>query len=179
MSQDSGSETKIAGIGKDSAAAFHYRLFEVDDDGKPGECVETTFDDDPAAYLHGHGNIVRGLEQALAGRVVGDQFSITITPEEGYGPRNEDAVRRVPSKHVYEFKKGKTFRPGQVVTVETKQGARQVVVVKAGKFNLDVDFNHPLAGKTLAYEIKVVDVRMASAEEISHGHVHGPGGHHH
>ena len=166
-------------IGKDSVVTFHYTLYQANDDGKAGKQLESSAGGNPVAYLHGHKNIVRGLEAAMEGRTIGEEYSLLITPEQGYGLRNDDAVRRVPSKHIYEYKKGKNFRPGQVVTVQTNQGQRQVVVVKPGKFNVDVDFNHPLAGTTLFYEIKIEDVRPATQEELAHGHAHGIGGHHH
>ncbi len=88
-------------------------------------------------------------------------------------------MQRVPIKHL-QLQQGVTkLKPGIVAAVKTERGVRSVVVSKVGKFNADVDFNHPLAGRTLYYEVEVVAVRDASAEEIAHGHVHGPGGHHH
>ena len=90
-----------------------------------------------------------------------------------------DSVQRVPIKHL-QLQQGVTkLKPGMMAAVKTDRGVRSVVVSKVGKFNADVDFNHPLAGRTLYYEIEVVGIRDASAEEIAHGHVHGPGGHHH
>ena len=85
----------------------------------------------------------------------------------------------MPIKHLQFPAPVKKILPGMPAAVETEQGRRSVVIVKAGKFNADVDFNHPLAGKTLYYEIQVVDIRDATAEEVAHGHVHGVGGHHH
>ena len=166
-------------IEQNSVVSFHYTLYEATEDGKAGELLESSDGGSPVAYLHGHSNIISGLEKAMAGRSAGEAFELLITPEEGYGARNDDAVQRVPCKHIYEYKKGKNFRPGQVVTVQTNQGQRQVVVLKAGKFNVDVDFNHPLAGTNLYYEIKIEDVRPATQEELAHGHAHGIGGHHH
>jgi len=87
-----------------------------------------------------------------------------------------DSIQRVPLKHLRA--RGR-LRPGMVAAVETEHGARQVTVVKVGKFNADVDTNHPLAGRTLSFDIEVLEVRAASEEEIAHGHAHGAGGHHH
>lgn len=172
-------QTTIKTVSKDMVVTFHYRLYSVDDEGNTGKQLETSYDATPVTYLHGHNNIVPGLERAMADKANGAEFSITLQPDEAYGQRNDKAVQRVPAKHIHEYKKGKTFRPGQVVTVQTNQGGRQVVVLKAGKFNVDVDFNHPLAGAALYYEIKIEDLRAATAEELAHGHAHGPGGHHH
>ncbi|MCC6706120.1 MAG: peptidylprolyl isomerase [Gammaproteobacteria bacterium] len=157
-------------IDKDSVVSFHYRL-RVD-----GEQVEDSHEGEPLAYLHGHGNIIPGLESAMAGKEAGENFSTTIAPEMAYGPRREDAVARVQMKHV--LTKGR-LAPGQPIMVNTEHGPRQVRVLKPGKFVVDVDANHPMAGATLNFDIEIVEVRAASAEELAHGHVHGAGGHHH
>jgi FKBP-type peptidyl-prolyl cis-trans isomerase SlyD len=99
-----------------------------------------------------------------------------VTPEQGYGLRNENAIQRVPLKHI--ATRG-PFTPGQMVVVNTRDGGRQARVVKVGHFNADLDLNHPLAGKTLTFEIEIVDVRPATEEELAHGHAHGPDGHGH
>lgn len=161
-------------IEQNKVVTFHYRVRE------PGQEVieDSHVDNDPAVYLHGHEGMVKGLEEALAGRKAGDTFSVTLTPEQAYGHRSEEAVQRISVKHVVGGKKTQ-YRPGMVVQVNTSHGPREVVVIKAGLKTIDVDTNHPLAGKTLEFDIEVVDVRDASAEEIAHGHVHGEGGHHH
>ncbi len=157
-------------IDKDSVVTFHYRL-------RVGEAqVEDSHQGEPLSYLHGHGNIIPGLENAMAGRSAGDSYTATIPPELAYGPRQEDAVVRVQMKHV--LTKGR-LEAGQSIMVNTEHGSRQVRVVKPGKFVVDVDTNHPMAGATLSFDIEVIEVREASAEELAHGHVHGAGGHHH
>jgi len=167
-------------IANNKVVAFHYRMSTREaGENKPAEWLESSFDGDPVYYLHGHGNLVRGLEQAMAGRQVGDEFNVTIAPEEAYGQRRENAVQRVPLKHLHRSKKAKPIKPGDVVTVQTEKGPRAFVAIKVGKFNVDVDLNHPLAGETLYYEVKIIDIRDASREEIAHRHVHGPGGHQH
>lgn len=158
-------------ITKDTVVQFHYTL--KDD---KGELIESTEGKDPLAYLHGHSNIIPGLENALEGKAVGDRFSVTVEPQDGYGPRHENAVQRIPLKHLQGARK---WKPGMVAFVETDQGYRQVTILKVGKFNADVDTNHPLAGMTLVFDIQVADVREAAEEEKAHGHAHGVGGHHH
>jgi FKBP-type peptidyl-prolyl cis-trans isomerase SlyD len=158
-------------IGPETVATFHYTLRDAS-----GVELETSRQGDPAAYLHGANNIIRGLETAMAGRTGGDTFSVTVSPEDGYGLRNPDRVQRVPIKHL--AYKGK-LRAGAVVQLSTNEGMRSVTVTKAGRHTADVDTNHPLAGQTLVFDIELVDVRAASAEEVAHGHVHGAGGHHH
>lgn len=158
-------------ISKDKVVQFHYTL-----KNQQGEEMESTAGSDPMAYLHGHGNIIVGLEQALEGKAVGDTFSVTIAPKDGYGERQSEELQRIPLKHLQGARK---WKPGMMAFVETDKGHRQVTVVKVGKFNADVDVNHPLAGMTLSFDIQVVDMRDATDDEKSHGHAHGVGGHHH
>jgi FKBP-type peptidyl-prolyl cis-trans isomerase SlyD len=94
---------------------------------------------------------------------------------EAYGERRENRIQRIPSKH---FRNAGKLRPGQWVSIQTRSGAVQAAVVKVGRFNVDVDTNHPLAGQSLTFDVEVMSVRDATPEEISHGHVHGPGGAH-
>jgi FKBP-type peptidyl-prolyl cis-trans isomerase SlyD len=158
-------------ITRNAVATFHYRLC-----GEDGVEIENSRAAEPVAYLHGHGNILPALESALEGRSAGEEFSVTLGPEQAYGPRREGSVQRIPIKHVVA---GGKLKPGMVVSVRAEGGARQVSVLKVGKFNVDVDTNHPLAGRTLRFDIEVLAVRAASDEELAHGHAHGPGGHHH
>lgn len=157
-------------IAKDKVVLFQYRLR-----GEDGQLLETSETGEPVAYLHGHDNIIPGLEKAMAGHAAGDSFSATIPPEDAYGLRHENSVQRIPAKHLKTAGRGKP-RPGTMAWVETEHGPRQVTVVKAGQFMVDVDTNHPLAGKTLTFEVDIVEVRDASDEELAHGHVHGTGG---
>lgn len=158
-------------IGPESVVTFHYTLRD-----EAGTAKETSRGTEPATYLHSANNIIPGLESAMTGRTAGDVFSATVNPENGYGLHNPDAVQRVPIKHL--AFNGK-LRPGAVVQLSTSDGMRTVTVTKAGRHTADIDTNHPLAGQTLVFDIEVVDVRNATAEELAHGHVHGAGGHHH
>lgn len=158
-------------IERDKVVSFHYRL--SDDQGNE---LENSRDNDPVAFIQGHRNIVRGLEEAMEGRKAGETFSVTLSPEHAYGSRREESQQRVPIKHLLNKR---NIKVGQVVSIQTDKGARQGTVLKVGKFNVDVDTNHPFAGKTLSFDVEVLDVRSASAEELSHGHAHGVGGHQH
>ena len=131
---------------------------------------------EPIAALIGAGNIIPGLEKALADKKAGDRFELLVTAAEAYGPRNEAATQRVPKKY---FPTQVALRPGVTVMLQTQQGPRPVTVIKVGMSVVDVDLNHPMAGKDLNFDIEIVEVRDASAEEIAHGHAHGDGGHHH
>lgn len=154
-----------------SVVSFHYTLR-----GEAGVELESSRGDEPSVYLHGANNVIKGLEAAMAGRAAGDVFSATIQPADAYGKVVPDQTRRVPVKHL--VFRGK-LRPGAVVQLNTSEGMRTVTVVKAGRHSADIDTNHPLAGQALTFDVEIVDVRVATAEERSHGHAHGPGGHHH
>ena len=156
---------------KDTVVQFHY-ILKTD----KGDVVEDSNGNDPIAILVGHGNMIKGVEDALLGKEAGEKFSVTVKPEDGYGEYIEDAVQRVPAKHLQGSDK---WKPGMVAVINTDQGQRQVTVLKVGKFMITVDTNHPFAGHTLEFDISVVDVRVAEESEISHGHAHGVGGHHH
>lgn len=158
-------------ISKDSVVQLHYSLFD-DQDYR----IETTEASHPIAYLHGHANMISGFEKALEGKHKGEHVSIKLSADEAYGQRQENAVARVPIKHL---QGAKVWKKGMVAVVQTEQGYRQVTIIKAGRFMADVDTNHPLAGKSIRFEVDIVDVRAATAEEIEHGHAHGDGGHHH
>jgi FKBP-type peptidyl-prolyl cis-trans isomerase SlyD len=149
---------------------FHYALSEG------GEALESSFGREPLAALIGAGSIIPGLEKALMGREAGERFEVTIPPQEAYGDRLEALKQRVPRKR---FSDSGHLQPGVQIMVETNQGRRLATVSKVGVTVVDLDLNHPMAGKTLTFDIELVEVREASTEEIEHGHAHGPGGHDH
>ena len=157
-------------ISKDKVVTFHYKLFEG------SEILEGSGKSDSMLYMHGRKGLFQGLEDALEGKQAGDSVEVTLAPEQAYGERQDSPFQRVPVKHLMPKKKP---RVGDVFQVNTEDGPRQVVIKKVGKFNVDVDTNHPLAGKTLRFEIEVSDVREATDEELAHGHAHGVGGHQH
>ena len=158
-------------IERDRVVRFHYSFA-----GEDGQVIESSREHDPVAVLQGHGNIVRGVDDALVGHAAGDSFQVTVAPEDAYGRRMEGRTRRVAKKHV---RGPKRLKPGDQVLLETTQGIRDVTVLKVGRTVVDVDMNHPLAGQTLVFDIEILEVREAGPEEIAHGHVHGPGGHAH
>ena len=158
-------------IDHQAAVTFHYTLRDKD-----GTELETSRGSDPSVYLHSANNIIPGLESAMTGKATCDVFSATVEPEQAYGMPDAGRIQRVPMKHL--VFKGK-LRAGSVVKLNTSEGTRAVTVIKAGRHSADIDTNHPLAGQALTFDIEVIEVRAASPEELSHGHAHGPGGHHH
>ena len=159
-------------IDSGTVVSFLYTLNDA-----TGNSVETNRDDDhPAVYLHGYNNIMPALEAAFAGRQSGAHFELSLEAADAYGERRDNAVERVPAKYL---KHAGKLKPGMAVQLDTKDGPMVVTVLKVGKFSVDVDTNHPLAGQALTYVVDIVDVRAASDEEKAHGHAHGTGGHHH
>jgi len=156
---------------KDKVVTFHYTL-----KNEVGEQMESSRESDPMTYLHGANNIITGLEKAMEGHAIRDEFSATLEPEEAYGERNENNIQRVPLKRLKSIGK---ISVGQVLNLQTNKGQVQVTVLKVGRFNVDVDGNHPLAGAKLTFDVEITDIRDASEEELKHRHVHGPGGHQH
>ena len=158
-------------IEKDRVVRFHSALAEA---GK--ESVENSKDGgQPLAILFGHGNIIPGLEKAMEGKEAGDSFKAAVPAAEAYGERRDGLSQRIPKKHFGAQK----LEPGMQVVLQTNFGPRAVTIEKVGMSVVDVDLNHPMAGKDLDVDSEVVEVREASAEELAHGHVHGDGGHQH
>lgn len=154
-----------------SVASFHYTL-----KNSAGDVLDSSAGNAPLSYLHGAGNIVPGLERQMLGKSVGDKFNATVAPEEGYGVPNPAMVRIVPKAA---FPEGVELAVGMQFGTQTPQGPMAIVVTSISGDSVTVDGNHPLAGVTLHFDVEITEVREASAEERQHGHVHGPGGHHH
>ena len=161
-------------IEKDRVVRFHYTVSEGGV-GEAGASVESSKDREPLAILIGHGNIIPGLEKAMDGHEAGDTFAADVPATEAYGEKREGLTQRVPKKHF----EGQRLEPGMQVVLNTNFGPRAVTIEKVGMTVVDVDLNHPMAGKDLHFDIEIVEVREASAEELEHGHVHGDGGHQH
>ena len=158
-------------VADSTVVSIHYTL--TDD---AGQVIDSSSGRDPLAYLHGAGNIVPGLEKALEGKAPGDRLDVVVQPEEGYGVRHEGLVQTLPRAV---FQGIDTVEPGMQFTAQGPNGPMHVVVTNVAGDEVTIDGNHPLAGQTLNFAVEVVEVRAASDEERSHGHVHGPDGHHH
>ena len=159
-------------IAQHKVVTIHYKVVDAGTD----ELIDSSENGEPMTYLHGAQNIIPGLEQALEGKVVGDEVEVTVEPADAYGERSEDRVQQVP-KHAFE--QMEKIEPGMTVVAETEHGQVSLVVTQVDEASVTVDANHPLAGKSLKFSVSIESVRDASEEEIAHGHVHGPGGHHH
>lgn len=151
---------------------FHYDMRDAD-----GTPMESSRDGEPVLLLQGSGSVVPGVESALLGRQVGDRFEVEVPPELGYGVPVEGLGQRVSKKHLVDAPR--RLRAGMQVNLRSGHELRPVTVTKVGSSMVDVDLNHPLAGRTLRFAIEIVSLRAAEPEELAHGHVHGPGGHAH
>lgn len=157
-------------IEKDKVVSINYHLTNND-----GEVLDSSQGKEPLLYLHGNGNIIPGLENALDGKVPGDKLDVLVEPGEGYGEVDEALLQQVlkeafPADHQVEV--------GQTFTAQGQNGPFQVEVTKVEEETVTVDANHPLAGVTLNFAVEVLEVRDATEQELAHGHVHA-GGHDH
>jgi FKBP-type peptidyl-prolyl cis-trans isomerase SlyD len=154
-------------ISKHKVASIHYTLTD-----NTGKVLDSSDGRNPLTYIQGIGNLIPGMEEGLEGKSKGDKFTLKVSPEKGYGVKDNKMVQKVPRAAFggQEIKVGMQF--------QTNQGS-VVTVTEVGLSEITVDGNHPLAGVELNFAVEVMEIRNATEDEIAHGHVHGPGGHHH
>lgn len=157
-------------ITSDSVVTLHYKVSAED-----GTELDSSFGKEPLTVLHGRRFLIEGLEEALEGKDKGESFSVSVEPEKAYGHRVDALVQRVP-KTMFE---GMEVEVGMSFRATTQQGEQSVVVIETTEDDVVVDGNHPLAGIPLTFEVEVVDIREATAEELEHGHAHGKDSHSH
>lgn len=155
-------------IQNDFAVTINYKVTNAE-----GELIDSSEVSGPLTYLHGHRNIIPGLEQALNGKTVGDAIETEVAPADAYGDLNDDLVQRVPKAA---FEGVEDIQEGMRFQAQTEQGPVSVVVTAVEDDVIVVDGNHPLAGVTLLFTAEVTGVREATAEELTHGHIHSEGG---
>ncbi|AIV06903.1 MULTISPECIES: peptidylprolyl isomerase [Vibrio] len=155
-------------IEKNVVASLAYKVMLED-----GVVVDQSTSEAPLDYLHGHNNLITGLEKELEGKVAGDKFSVTVAPEDAYGDHNDALVQRVPADV---FQGVDQIEVGMRFLADTDQGPIPVEVTEVDGDEVVVDGNHMLAGQTLTFEVEVMATREATAEEIEHGHIHQGGG---
>lgn len=151
-------------IEKDRVVSIDYTLRD-----NSGNLIDSSEGSDPLEYLHGNGNIIPGLEKALAGKKAGDKLTCSIAAADAYGERDDSLIFKV-NKSEFE---GADIEVGMQFEAHGEEGAQIVTVVGIEGEEVTIDANHPLAGETLNFDVKIVDVREATSEELEHGHVHG------
>lgn len=158
-------------IANQKVVTLRYRLTDND-----GEVIDESTDAEPLAYIHGAGGIIPGLEAALQGKKAGDSMKVTVSPGQAFGERDESLLRAVPRGA---FEGVNDLQVGMQFQTDAGEGMEVVTVINIDGDQVTIDGNHPLAGVTLNFDVTVLGVRDATGEELAHGHVHGPGGHHH
>ncbi len=165
----------MPGVTKGKVVLIHYTLTTAE-----GQELDSSRGDDPMPYLHGHDNIVPGLENALDGKEVGFHETVVVAPEDGYGEHSGDAPQAVPRDA---FPAEMPLEEGMPFMVENEMGQHIPVWVAGVQDDVVLlDTNHPLAGVELHFDVEIMSLRDATPEELLHGHPHGPdgaGGHHH
>ena len=158
-------------IAENTAVLIHYTL-----KNDAGEVLDSSEGDEPLAYIHGQGDIVEGLENALTGKTKGDKLSVKVSAAEGYGEREAERVQTVPRAA---FEDGVEIEVGMRFQTRTPDGVAIVTVTQVSGADVTIDANHPLAGENLNFDVEIVDVRACTPDELAHGHIHGDHGHHH
>ena len=160
----------VVKIERGRVVRLHYTLRD-----DSGATIESSRGGEPLHYLHGSGQLLPALERAIAGRALGHAQTVTLAPAEGYGEHDPRGVVRAPRSALpADMEVG----PGAEVQAETPEGPWTFLVVGVDGEEVVLDANHPMAGKTLTFDVEVIEVREATPEEVEHGHAHGPGGHH-
>ena len=157
-------------IGNGCVVRMNYTLRD-----ESGVTIESSEGREPLTYLHGLGHLIPGLEKTLDGSQAGLKTTVTVRPQDAYGEKDPQAVIRAERS---DFPEGLTLEPGVEVQAETPDGPITFIVMSLDGADVVLDANHPLAGKTLTFDVEVLEVREATADEVAHGHVHGPGGAH-
>jgi len=159
-------------IQKDKVVTIDYTLKNDD-----GEIIDSSNGSEPLAYIHNSGHIIPGLETALDGKTAGESVSVRVAPEDGYGLRNDELTQVLPREA---FEGTDTLEVGMQFHAAGADGGMQVITIAAiDGDQITIDGNHPLADQHLNFDVDIKEVRDATAEELDHGHVHGPGGHQH
>lgn len=161
----------IMQIANDTAVSIHYTLTN-----DHGEVLDSSMDGDELIYLHGKGNIISGLEDALKGRMIGDKFNVRIEAKDAYGDFAEEMVQIIPKSM---FEGIDNVEVGMQFHADVNYGTGIVTVIAIDGDQITIDGNHPLAGQALTFDVEVIDIRPATSQEIAHGHIHGPGCDHH
>ncbi|MFA6541238.1 MAG: peptidylprolyl isomerase [Bacteroidota bacterium] len=158
-------------IQQHSVVSINYTLRD-----DAGNILDSSDGREPLAYIHGMGNIIPGLEASLENKTAGESIQVTVAPAEAYGEFDAGQIAAVPRS---QFSGIADLEVGMQFTASGPQGDQMVTITKIEGDTVTVDGNHPLAGMTLHFDVSIVNVRIATAEELEHGHVHGAGGHHH
>lgn len=158
-------------ISKNKVVSIGYTLTDT-----KGEVLDSSSKDSPLQFIHGQGHLIPGLEKALEGKSAGDTIKAQIPAKEAYGARDEALMQAIPKEN---FEEIPDLKVGMELEAESDDGVRVITIVGIEDDTVMVDGNHPLAGMDLNFDVTIMGVREATTDELGHGHVHGPGDHHH
>lgn len=157
-------------ISQDKVVGIHYTVKTAE-----GQLLDQSQEGQPLQFIFGRGMLIKGLENALAGKATGDKFNADIAPEDAYGERHDGLIQTVPRNLFGD----NPVEPGMQFRASTDHGEQSVIIVEVSDDEVTVDGNHPLAGKALSFDVEVIEVRDADQSELDHGHVHADGDHNH
>ena len=164
-------------VAENTVASVHYTGTLPDS----GEVFDSSEGRDPLTFLVGHRQMIPGFEANLMGAAVGERREFTLTAEEAYGERDDEAILQIPRDNFAQLEEedGSSLEIGMQLVAQMPHGPAPFTITELTDETVTADFNHALAGQSLTFSVEVVELRAASEEEIAHGHAHGPGGHHH
>ena len=155
-------------IAPNKVVVMHYAVSDNE-----GTLIDSSYDHNPLAIIHGTGYMIPGLEDALVDHEVGDKFEVDVPAEKAYGERHDGYVQTVPKAM---FEGIENLEVGTQLRATTDEGEQTVIVIDVQEEEITVDGNHPLAGINLQFDVEILEVRDATEEELAHGHVHSEGG---
>ena len=162
-------------VAKNMVASVHYTGTMPDS----GEVFDSSEGRDPLTFLVGHGQMIPGFEEEIQGAKIGDKRTFTLTPDKAYGERQEEAMMKIPREEFSALEEEAKLEVGMTLVAQMQHGPAPFTVTELTDDEVTADFNHKLAGESLTFAVEIIELRDADAEELSHGHVHGPNGHHH
>ena len=162
-------------VGKNMVASVHYTGTMPE----TGEVFDSSEGRDPLTFIIGHGQMIPGFETNIEGAKIGEKRTFTLTADEAYGEREDAALMKIPRSEFAQLEEGAKLEVGMTLVATMQHGPAPFNITELTDDEVTADFNHKLAGEALTFEVEIIELRDASVEELSHGHVHGPGGHHH
>ncbi|MCS5533425.1 MAG: peptidylprolyl isomerase [Candidatus Poseidoniaceae archaeon] len=162
-------------VGKNVVASVHYTGTMPES----GEVFDSSEGRDPLTFLVGHGQMIPGFEEEIQGAKIGEKRTFTLTPDKAYGERQDEAMMKIPREEFSALEEESKLEIGMTLVAQMQHGPAPFTVTELTDDEVTADFNHKLAGESLKFAVEIIELRDADAEELSHGHVHGPNGHHH
>lgn len=162
-------------VAKNMVASVHYTGTMPES----GEVFDSSEGRDPLTFLVGHGQMIPGFEEEIQGAKIGEKRTFTLSPDKAYGERDDAALMKIPRSEFAQLEEEAKLEVDMTLVAQMQHGPAPFTITELSDDEVTADFNHKLAGESLTFAVEVIELRDASEDELSHGHVHGPGGHHH